>query len=159
MFDRLLEFLKDLPGAGFRASSENIEQDNLQLAVAALLFHVMKADGETRQIERDKLTSALTQYFGLKDDEVKKLIKAAEAADAEAIDLANFSAVLRRKLDHKARIEFVTLMWELVYADGEVREIEADIMWRVAGLIGLSESDLNEIEAHVGKMDDGDSVG
>lgn len=40
-------------------------------------------------------------------------------------------------------------MWELVYADGVVSEVEADVMWRVAHLIGIKEQDRNMIEARV----------
>ncbi|MFC4626540.1 TerB family tellurite resistance protein [Daeguia caeni] len=152
MFERLLDFLKDLPGAALRASTDKDSQDNLRVAIAALLFHVMEADGETREVERERLASTLGQYFRLKKDEVKRLIKAAEAADAEAIDLANFARVVRRHLDHRARVEFVMLMWDLVCADGEVREIEADVMWRVAGLMELTDDELNEIEQRVAQL-------
>jgi uncharacterized tellurite resistance protein B-like protein len=54
MFDRLLEFLKELPGNGFRDRKGDISNDDPKLAAAALLFHIMDVDGETRESERKK---------------------------------------------------------------------------------------------------------
>ncbi|MCY1367145.1 Tellurite resistance protein TerB [compost metagenome] len=91
----------------------------------------------------------LSQKYGLKGDALKKLIKAAEEADQESISLSDFTSVLKRHLDYQARVDFVALMWEIVYADGIVSEVEADVMWRVAHLIGVTEQDRNMIEARV----------
>ncbi|MEC6999926.1 TerB family tellurite resistance protein [Brucella abortus] len=77
----------------------------------------------------------------------KQLIKAAEAADQEAIDLSSFTSVLKRQLDYQARLDFIKLMWEMVYADGDMGEIEASVTWRVAELIGIREEDRSAIQA------------
>jgi uncharacterized tellurite resistance protein B-like protein len=33
------------------------------------------------------------------------------------------------------------MMWELVYADGEVSEFEDNVVWRAADLLGVSSRD------------------
>jgi len=149
MFDRLLEFLKDLPGNASRDRKGDISNDDPKLAAAALLFHIMDVDGETRESERKKLASMLSLKYNLKGDALKKLIRAAEAADNEAIDFSSFTSVLKRQLDYNARLDFVGLMWELVYADGDVSEVEADVTWRIAELIGIREDDRNALQARV----------
>ncbi|OYR11865.1 tellurite resistance TerB family protein [Brucella grignonensis] len=149
MFERLLDFLKELPGNGLRERGEKFSDADPRLAAAALLFHIMDADGETRESERAKLSGMLSQKYGLKGDALKKLIKAAEEADQESISLSDFTSVLKRHLDYQARVDFAALMWEIVYADGVVSEVEADVMWRVAHLIGITEQDRNMIEARV----------
>lgn len=149
MFDRLLEFLKELPGNGFRDRTGNISNDDPKLAAAALLFHIMDVDGETRESERKKLAAMLSLKYNLKGDALRKLIKAAEAADSEAVDFSSFTSVLKRQLDYNARLDFVGLMWEMVYADGDVSEVEADVTWRIAELIGIREDDRNALQARV----------
>ena len=62
-------------------------------------------------------------------------------ADDEAVDLYAFTSVLKRHLDEKARIEFVGLMWEIVFADGELHELEDHTLWRIAELIGVDRRD------------------
>ncbi|CUW43683.1 hypothetical protein B3286c1_0987 [Brucella vulpis] len=147
MFDRLLEFLKDSPGNSFRERSEKFDNDDPRLAAAALLFHIMDVDGDAHEKEREKLSSLPSQKFGLKGSALKQLIKAAEAADQEAIDLSSFTSVLKRQLDYQARLDFINLMWEMVYADGDMGEIEASVTWRVAELIGIREEDRSAIQA------------
>lgn len=149
MFDRLLEFLKELPGNGFRERGEKFSNDDPRLAAAALLFHIMDVDGETRESERKKLSSMLSAKYGLKGDALRQLIRAAEQADQEAIDLSGFTSVLRRQLDQQARLDFIALMWEMVYADGDVSEVEADVVWRVAELIGIREDDRISIQKRI----------
>ena len=36
---------------------------------------------------------------------------------------------------------FIELMWELVYADGVRHELEDNVVWRVAELLGVSDRD------------------
>jgi uncharacterized tellurite resistance protein B-like protein len=64
-------------------------------------------------------------------------VKAGEAADREAIDLYAFTSVLKRSLTHQSCAEFIKIMWEIVYADGELHELEDNVVWRVAELIGV----------------------
>ncbi|PWL19655.1 hypothetical protein DKP76_03705 [Falsochrobactrum shanghaiense] len=151
MFERLLDFIKDLPGGGLLDRGERFSGDDPRLAAAALLFHVMDADGETRESERARLSTLLAQKYGLKGDALKQLIKAAQAADQEAVSLSTFTSVLKRHLDYQARLDFIALMWDIVYADGTASEVEVDVMWRIAQLTGISEPDRSLIETRMNK--------
>ncbi len=66
---------------------------------------------------------------------------AGDRADKEAIDLYAFTSVLKRHLDAEARKAFIGMMWEIVYADGELHELEDNTVWRVAELIGVESRD------------------
>ncbi|KAB2690434.1 TerB family tellurite resistance protein [Brucella pseudogrignonensis] len=149
MFERLLDFLKELPGNGLRERGEKFADDDPRLAAAALMFHIMDADGDAREVERAKLSTMLSQKYGLKGDALKQLIRAAEEADQESISLSDFTTVLKRHLDYHARLDLIALMWDIVYADGIASEVEVDVMWRVAELIGIKAEDRDQIEARV----------
>lgn len=149
MFERLLDFLKELPGSGLRERGEKFSDDDPRLAAAALMFHIMDADGDAREVERAKLSVTLAQKYGLKGDALKQLIRAAEEADQESISLSDFTSVLKRHLDYQARLDFIALMWNIVYADGVASEVEIDVMWRVADLIGIKAEDRDQIETRV----------
>ena len=62
-------------------------------------------------------------------------------AEQEAIDLYAFTSVLKRHLDADARKSFIGLMWGIVFADGEMHELEDNLVWRVAELIGVDNRD------------------
>ncbi|MCA0276028.1 MAG: TerB family tellurite resistance protein [Proteobacteria bacterium] len=145
MFERMISFLKDLPSAGARHTRE----DDVRVAAAALLYHVMDADGERQDIEWERLKQLLAQAYGLSGAELERLVKAGEQADNEAIDLYAFTSVLKRNLDEQARKDFIGMMWELVYADGDVREMEDNTIWRVAELIGVESRDRIEAKRRV----------
>ena len=64
-----------------------------------------------------------------------------EQADQEAVDLYSFTSIIKRNLDEEARIRFIELMWDVVFADGSAHELEDNVVWRVAELIGVSTRD------------------
>lgn len=139
MFERLLGFFKELPGLDSRSKKQTFSREDPRLAAAALMFHIIEADGEQHEKERKRLSEVLSQAYGLQGDELQALIDAAETADQEAVDLYSFTSVLKRHLDLPARLQFIEVLWEMVYADGEVGEIEDNIMWRIAELIGVDQ--------------------
>ena len=137
MFERVLSFLKDLPGGAPRGQAE----DDPRIAASALLYHVMDADGVRQDVEWTKFKAVLSQSYGIKGSELDALAKAGEKADGEAIDLYAFTSVLKHHLDADARKAFIGLMWDVVYADGELHELEDNVVWRVAELLGVERQD------------------
>ena len=139
MFERLISFFKELPGLDTSKKKQTFSDEDPRLAAAALMFHVIEADGEQHEKERKRLSDLLSQAYDLQGDDLQALIKAAEVADQESIDLYRFTSVLKRHLDVPARLSFIEVLWEMVYADGDVGEIEDNIMWRIAELIGVDQ--------------------
>ncbi|MBX8825559.1 TerB family tellurite resistance protein [Ochrobactrum sp. SFR4] len=139
MFERLISFFKELPGVDSSKKKQTFSDEDPRLAAAALMFHVIEADGEQHEKERKRLSDLLSQAYDLQGDDLQALIKAAEVADQESIDLYRFTSVLKRHLDVPARLSFIEVLWEMVYADGDVGEIEDNIMWRIAELIGVDQ--------------------
>lgn len=138
MFERVLSFLKDLPGG---VSHGAAGEDDPRIAASALLYHVMDADGARQEVEWIRFKAVLSQHYGIKGAELDALAKAGEQADGEAIDLYAFTSVLKRHLDADGRKAFIGLMWEVVYADGELHELEDNVVWRVAELLGVERQD------------------
>lgn len=137
MFERMISFLKDLPSAG----SRRVREDDPRVAAAALMYHVMNADGDRQDIEWERVKQLLAQSYGISGDELDRLAKAGEQAENEAIDLYAFTSVLKRSLDEEARKDFIAMMWEVVYADGQLHEMEDNTIWRIAELIGVESRD------------------
>ena len=139
MFDRVISFLRDMPLSASDRGSER--DDDPRVAAAALLFHVMNADGVRQDSEWDRVKQLLAETYNLSGADLEALVKAGEKADNEAIDLYTFTSVLKRHLDEEERIAFIRLMWDIVYADGVVHELEDNMLWRVAELIGVERRD------------------
>ena len=146
MFERVLSFLKDLPGGGARPHAAG---DEVRVAAAALLFHVMDADGIRQDIEWERFKQILAETYSVSGEELLALARAGKKADDEAIDLYAFTSVLKRHLDADGRKAFVQLLWEMVYADGELDELEDNVVWRIAELIGVERRDRIEARQRV----------
>lgn len=139
MFDRIAGFFQRL-GDG-RFGEDALTADDARVAAAALMYHVMDADGERREEEKQELVEAIGGTYGLKGSELTAVLAAGEEANSDAVDLYAFTRVILRDLDEAARLEFIELMWEVVYADGVLHELEDNTVWRVAELIGVSNRD------------------
>jgi uncharacterized tellurite resistance protein B-like protein len=111
--------------------------DDPRVAAAALLFHVMDADGVRGEGESARVKTALSEAYDLHGAELREIMQAGEEADRESVDLYAFTSVLKRHLDAEGRAEFIRLMWQVVLADGEMHELEDNLVWRVAELIGV----------------------
>jgi uncharacterized tellurite resistance protein B-like protein len=139
MFDRILAFLKDLPAGADHDMPPGAEDP--RVAAAALMYHVMDADGVRQDAEWERMKAILSDSYGLSGEALDKLVTAGGEADEDAVDLYTFTSVLKRHLEPPQRVEFVGLMWEIAYADGELHELEDNTLWRIAELLGVDRRD------------------
>jgi len=135
MIDSIKTFLRQLTGA---EAKRDFAEEDMRLAAAALLYHVIAVDGAVSKSEREALSAVLMDRFGLDAEAAEELAEDAEEADREAIDFYSFTSVLKRRLEEPERERIVGMMWQLVYADGAVHEFEDNVIWRVAELLGVS---------------------
>ncbi len=138
MLSAVRKFISDITQPDTEASDDVGDE---RLAAAALLVHISGIDGTVSGEESEKLRALLTDRFGLEDRDLEQLVSRAVDADHEAVDLFGFTSVLKAKLDEEERANIVEMMWEIVFADGEVHEFEDNLVWRVAELLGVSSRD------------------
>ena len=139
MFDLLKKFIADTTRAD--AGTAAFAEDDYRLATAALLIHVANVDGKIDPPERQRLREVIEARFGLDAAATTRLIEMAEQSDKEAVDFFHFTNVLKRQLDDDGRHKIIEMMWDVVFADGEVTEFEENVVWRIAELLGVSTRD------------------
>jgi uncharacterized tellurite resistance protein B-like protein len=89
--------------------------------------------------------------FALDDARADELIDKATAAEHESVDLYHFTSLLNRVLDEEGRAKVVEMMWEIVYADGTRDELEDNLLWRAADLLGVSQRERIELRQRIAK--------
>jgi uncharacterized tellurite resistance protein B-like protein len=119
------------------------------LATAALLRRVATVHSEMSEARRKKLYTVLQSSFRLDDHSTAQLIEESTAVDRNAIDLYHYTRQLNEVLDDGGRRLTVQMMWEIVYADGNANEFEANIIWRAADLLGVSSRQRVELRQRV----------
>ena len=135
MLDSLKRFFSDFASSNDKVS---VGEEEVRLAAAALLFHVVAIDGVVAPEERSLLADLLRRRFNLDEAETLSLVGAAENAEAEAVDLYRFTSVLKQRLEAADRERIIEMMWKLGFSDGRLHEFEDNAIWRVAELLGVS---------------------
>jgi uncharacterized tellurite resistance protein B-like protein len=148
MLDGLRQFIADVVSA---AAHEDRTFDNTgyRLAATALLIHVISIDGEPSETEKRKLHSLIESRFGLDPGTADRLIASATLVEGEAVDLYHFTSVIMRSVNEEGRLRIVEMMWELVYADGQVNEFEDNVIWRAADLLAVPSRDRLDLKHRV----------
>lgn len=136
MLDRLQRMLRNLSGGPAKPRVVFDEGDH-RVAAAGLLVHAMNVDGVQSPMEMQRLRTLLMERFSLDEDETVALIAAADRRDKEAVDFHEFTAVVKRAYNEEGRRRIVEMMWDVVFADGELHEFEDNMVWRVAEIIGV----------------------
>jgi uncharacterized tellurite resistance protein B-like protein len=148
MLDGLRQFIADIVSPTSQ-DHRALDDTGYRLAATALLIHVVSIDGEPSPVEKRKLHSLIESRFGLDPGTADRLIASATLVEGEAVDLYHFTSVIMRTVDEAGRLRIVEMMWELVYADGQVSEFEDNVVWRAADLLGVSSRDRIEIKHRV----------
>ena len=138
MLERLQAFFQSLTQSH---RNEPFAPDDPRIAVAALCFQVMEADGIVHESERNKLSTLLKEQYDLDEAALEALLVAGQRAESEAVDYYRFTSDLKRHLDESQRRQLVGILWDIVYADGNRSEMEDHVVWRVADLLGVSDRD------------------
>ena len=148
MLDGLRQFIADIVSSDAQADRTFGDSD-YRLAATALLVHVVSLDGEPTAVETRKLHSLIESRFQLDPGTADRLIASAMRVEGEAVDLYHFTSVIMRSVDEDGRLRIVEMMWELVYADGQVSEFEDNVVWRAADLLGISSRDRIDLKHSV----------
>jgi uncharacterized tellurite resistance protein B-like protein len=153
MFESFKSFISDFVDGQKHPSQ--FADDDYRLAAAALLVHAATIDGEMSQSEGDKLRALLKKNFTLDDTATAELIEKATAVERESVDLYHFTHQLNRSLNEEGRARIIEMMWEIVYADGRRDELEDNLLWRAADLLGVSPQERIALRRRIGGEDIG----
>ena len=97
-----------------------------------------KADGAYDASERVVINRILSQRYKLSPEEAGSLREEGEAVEAEAIDVFQFTRVIKQVIPLEERTAIVEALWSVVLADA-VRDPQEDALMReLAERLGLS---------------------
>ena len=139
MINRVKNFLFQRNGVAGEGKKHT--GDEKALAAAALLVEAARLDHSFDGVEREAIESALRRKFGLDDEECATLIEEASVAQEDSNQLFGFTLAVKQNFTQEERIELIEMLWEVVYADGELHHYEANLLRRIGGLIYVSDRD------------------
>ena len=132
-------------------TSGEIPDHSLQIATAALLIEMMRADSEINEDEKVIITGSMRSKFGLTDEEIDSLLKIAHDKVWEATGYHEFTSLMNKGFSYKQKIIVIEHLWEVAYADNILDKHEEYMVRKIAGLIYVSHKDFIDAKLRVKK--------
>jgi uncharacterized tellurite resistance protein B-like protein len=113
---------------------ENAEHA-LQVATAALLFEVMRADRDMKDAERHAVTAAIQSRFELTAEETATLLRLAESEAEQATDYFQFTSLINDHYTPVEKEQVIEHLWQVASADHEIDRFERTLVHKIADLL------------------------
>ena len=107
------------------------------LAAAALLIEIARADFQFDDDEQAAIESALRGSLDLDDDEIAELVRLAGEESRDATSLHQFTRLVNETHEIADKCALMEQLWRVAYADGRIDRYEEQILRRIADLLHL----------------------
>ncbi|HEY0942855.1 MAG TPA: TerB family tellurite resistance protein [Steroidobacter sp.] len=117
------------------------DREPFELATAALLLELARADFSESEQEVAAIRHLLQKRFDLTDEALEVLmVNAARRAD-KAVSLHELTHRINRELPEADKLAIVEMLWRVSHADGRIDKHEEHLIRRIAGLLHISDRD------------------
>ena len=141
-FSRTMEL--DATAEPSQADVELEERHKLHVAACALLLELAHADDEFSDAERDHLEAVVRRHLDLDEETAQSLLELAEQERKAAIDLYQFTSLIRENYDLGQKTLLAEVMWGLILSDGQIAEHEGWLLRKIANLLDLKPGYLSQ---------------
>jgi uncharacterized tellurite resistance protein B-like protein len=125
-------------------SPEKVSEHALQIATAALLIEMMRADAEISEDEQQTITATIKSKFKLSDQETNDLLQLAKEEIWESTGYFEFTSLINKGFTHEQKKKVIEHLWDVAYADAILDKHEEYMVRKIAGLIHVSHRDFIE---------------
>jgi uncharacterized tellurite resistance protein B-like protein len=119
------------------------------VAACALLLELAHADDEFSDSERHHVEAVVRRHLALDEDTAQRLIDLADEERRAAIDLFQFTSLIRDSYDLGQKTLLAEIMWGVVLADGRIERHESYLLRKIANLLDLKPGYLAEARKRV----------
>ena len=113
----------------------------IQLATAALLIEVSRADFSIEESERRYVIELLRRQFELTDEELNTLIELGQQEAEQAISLYQFTRLINDNYSPEQKSQLILNLWQVALVDDYLDKHEDHLIRKVADLIHVPHSE------------------
>ena len=130
----------------------NSETENKEIDIlSGLMIEAANTDGEITQEELNKISNSLINVFKEDPKAVEvSLTKAFEDKD-NSKSLYYYTSKLNKSYSNENKIKLIEVLWEIILADNEIHDFEANLIRRLAGLLYISDVECGNAKIRAGK--------
>ncbi|MFC3166774.1 MULTISPECIES: TerB family tellurite resistance protein [Paracoccus] len=115
--------------------------EDAEIAVAALMVRVARADDHYHASERRRIDQVLARLHGLGLADAAERRTVAEMIEAEAPDTVRFTRLIKDRVSVEDRVALIGALWEVSLADDHRAPDEETAIRLVASLLGVTDRD------------------
>ena len=127
---------------------KNIDSDNENVLIIALLVHAAKIDEKYTENEREIIKKAIVELNNTSQDKAEEFLKNAEKKEQESNQIVEFTKEIK-KYSLEFRIKIIEILWKIIYSDGTSDIYENNLIRRICGLLYISDKDNGIIKMKV----------
>jgi uncharacterized tellurite resistance protein B-like protein len=118
-----------------RIAGGEAREASLELATAALLIEVSRADFDISEEERGAIEESLRKSFGLTDEETRQIVALAQDEVSRAVSLYEFTRLVDQRFTPDQKRHIVGLLWEVALSDARIEGREEHLIRKIATLL------------------------
>lgn len=122
---------------------------SLQLACAALLIEVSRADLSVDEAELKVVEDAIVRKFGIDAEQARELVELGRQEAARSTSDYDFVRLINEHFDPARKHRLVELFWEVAYADGVLDKYEEHLVRHLAELLHIPHRDFIALKLKV----------
>jgi len=123
------------------SSSKTISK-KYQVATAALLVEIAKADGDFSGDERKRIIDLMKKDYDLDDECVNELLSLSEQKVKDSVSIYEFSSVINESFTQAEKFELVKNLWRIIYEDGKLDSHEDRLIKIIGSTLNLEHKDV-----------------
>lgn len=136
MLTKLISWFEDISGQ----SDDQASEHKVELAIAVLLYEIIRADGKFGPKEHQVYEALLSQHFALNAQELASLMALTEEQVEQATDYSQFTRVINNVCDAQEKRKILDGLWHVAYADASLDPEEEYLIRKIADLLYIPHS-------------------
>ncbi len=130
-----------------KVSSTGDREDAIELATAALMIEVARADHHFDPREFEKLIKLLEARLKLTPDAALLLSEQAETRVENSVSLYEFTRRLHDSLEPAEKSSIVDMLWQVAFADGRLDMYEDALILKLSDLLYVPRTEVMRLKS------------
>jgi uncharacterized tellurite resistance protein B-like protein len=122
-------------------AQETGSERSLELATAALLIELTRADFKVQEAERRAVEEAVRRVFDLSAEKTEEIIRLAREEASKSLSIYEFTHLIDRGFPIEKKTYIVELLWRVAFSDSELEQHEEYLIRKIAKLLHVRHED------------------
>ena len=120
-----------------------------QIAAACILLSVADADEKLDDKELEMISDIIQEFFIIDKENTISLLNEATETWQNSTDLFQFGTQLNQNFSHEDKLDFISCVFEVAYADGDLHYLEHHTIKKISNILKLHRNEIIVANAEI----------